>query len=196
MAPTPLHPAENRGYRELYVFTQQLVDRWERLARRLDDHDAVTALERGAEAGRRLVDELADRTAAYGLHGHLAARGLGARIASGRSEVADRFLERNQALRAAVPDAHRLRVLLEYLAAVADTRGDEQLAAFCRSWERRLVRVEAPVRRAAVATGHDPDRAVEPLEPSAAGRAAHGIAYAFGSVGEWVDARAAGVRSR
>lgn len=191
MAAGTLHPAENRGYRELYAFTQQLVDRWSRLARRLDDHDAVTALERGAESGRRLLGEMAERTATYGLHGWPAARGVGARLASGRSDVADRFLERNQALRLAVPDVHRLRVLLEYLANVADTRGDEALAAFARSWERRLGRIEGPVRRAAVATGREPDRAIEPLEPSAVGRAAHGVAQALGTAGEWVDAKAA-----
>lgn len=191
-----LHPAENRGYRELYAFTQQLVDRWGTLARRLDDHDTVTALERGVETGRKLLRELAERTAPHGLHGRPSARGLGARIASGRSEVADRFLERNQALRLAVPDVQRLRVLLGYLAAIADTRGDEQLAEFGRAWERRLGRIEAPVRRAAVATGEDPDRAIEPLEPSALGRAAHGVAYALGTAGEWVDSRAAGRRAR
>ena len=191
MAQASLHSAESRGYRELYAFTQQLVDRWERLARRLDDHDAVAALERGVQAGRKLLGELAERTAAYGLHGRPAARGVGARLASGRSEVADRFLERNQALRLAVPDIHRLRVLLDYLAAVADTRGDESLAEFSRAWERRLGRIEGPVRRAAVASGRDPDRAIEPLEPSAVGRTAHGVAFAFGSAGEWVDARAA-----
>jgi hypothetical protein len=191
-----LHPAENRGYRELYAFTQQLGDWWARLAGRLDDHDTVAALERGVEAGGRLLGELAERTAAYGLHGRPAASGVGARIASGRSEVADRFLERNQALRLAVPDVHRLRVLLDYLAAVADTRDDEGLAQFCRSWERRLGRIEGPVRRAAVATGEDPDGAIEPLEPSPVGRAAHGIATAFGAAGEWVDGRVADRRSR
>lgn len=195
MAAKSLHPAENRGYRELYAFTQQLVDRWARLARRLDDKDAVTALERGSEAGRKLLGELAERSAAYGLHGRPAARGVGARIASGRTEVADRFLERNQALRLAVPDVHRLRVLLDYLAAVAETRGDGDLAEFARSWERRLGRIEGPVRRAAVATGENPDRAIEPLEPSAVGRAAHGVANALGTAGEWVDSQAASRRS-
>lgn len=195
MSADTLHPAENRGYRELYAFTQQLVDRWGRLARRLDDTDAVTALDRGVDAGRELLSELADRTAAYGLHGRPAARGVGARIASGRSEVADRFLERNQALRAAVPDMDRLRILLDYLAAVADTRGDESLAEFCRSWERRFGRLEGPVRRAAVATGSHPDTAIEPLESSGVGRAAHGVAHALGTAGEWVDSRAASKRS-
>jgi hypothetical protein len=186
-----LHPAENRGYRELYALTQQLVARWERLAGRIGEQDAVAALERGVESGRTLLAELSERTAAYGLHGRPAARGVGARMAFGRSEVADRFLELNQALRMAVPDVSRLRVLLSYLATVADTRGDGELAEFSRSWERRLGRVEAPVRRAAVATGENPDRAIEPLEASAAGRAAHGVANALGTAGEWVDAQSA-----
>lgn len=194
MAAGTLHAAENRGYRELYAFTQQMVSRWSRLARRLDEADAVTALERGVEAGRQLLRELSERTAAYGLHGWPAARGVGARIASGRTEVADRFLERNQALRLAVPDVHRLRVLLEYLAKVADTRGDDALAGFSRAWERRLGRIEAPVRRAAVATGEDPDRAIEPVEASPVGRAAHGAAQTLGTLGEWVDGQVAARR--
>ena len=84
-----------------------------------------------------------------------------------------------------------VRLLLAYLAEVAAGRGDEELAEFCRSWERRLGRVEAPVRRAATAEGSDPDMAVLPVDDSAPGRAAHGLAYAMGTVGEWVDGRAA-----
>lgn len=88
-------------------------------------------------------------------------------------------------------DAVHVRLLLAYLAEVADGRGDEAQAQFCRSWERRLGRIEAPMRRAAQAEGADPDRAVLPIDDSAPGRAAHGLAYAVGSVGEWVDGRVA-----
>jgi len=178
------------------VFSQQLVGRWRRLIERIDDRDAAVALEKGVESTRRLLRELTERLAGYGLYGGPAARGLGARIAGTRSEVADRFLERNQALRLAVTDLHRLRVLLEFLGAVAQSRGDESLRDFCGAWERRLGRFEGPVRRAAVASGADPDRAVEPIDASPPGQAAHRVSYAIGSLGEWVDAQAARRRSK
>jgi hypothetical protein len=193
-----LHPAENRGYRELFVVAQQLVGRWRRLAERErdGDADARVALERGADTTERLLTEVSDRLAGYGVFGSPAARGLGARIASARAEVGDRFLERNQALRLAVADVHRLRVLLDYLAAIAESRDDAELRDFDRSWERRLGRVEGPVRRAAAASGADPDRAVEPIDTSPSGQAAHRLSYAVGNLGEWVDAKAARRRSR
>ena len=84
-----------------------------------------------------------------------------------------------------------MRLLLAYLGEVATGRGDEAQAEFCRSWERRLGRIEAPMRRAAQAEGSYPDRAVLPIDDSAPGRAAHGLAYAIGTVGEWVDGRVA-----
>lgn len=198
MATQALHPAENRGYRELFVLAQQLVGRWRRLAERERDRDADArvALERGADTTGRMLAEMSDRLAGYGVFGSPSARGLGGRIASARAEVGDRFLERNQALRLAVADVHRLRVLLDYLAAIAESRDDEDLRDFDRSWERRLGRVEGPVRRAAAAIGADPDRAVEPIEPSGSGRAAHRVGYAIGSFGEWVDTKAAQRRSR
>ncbi len=43
--------------------------------------------------------------------------------------------------------------------------------------------------------GEDPDAAIEPLDSSKVGRAAHGAAYAAGTVGEWVDRRVARRRS-
>ena len=196
MAADALHPAENRGYRELFVFSQQLVGRWRRLSERIGDPEAAAALGKGVESTRRLLRELSERLAGYGLYGGPAARGLGARIAGTRAEVADRFLERNQALRFAVNDLHRLRVLLDFLGTVADSRGDRPLQEFCGGWERRLGRLEGPVRRAAVATGADPDRAVEPIDTSPSGQAAHRMSYAIGSLGEWVDAKAARRRSK
>lgn len=187
-----LHPTENRGYRELYAMTQRLASHWSRLAERLDDDEAVEALTVGATSARRLLEELASRTAGYGLHGYPAARGVGARWADAKNEVGDRFLERNQALRLAVLDVLHVKLLLAYLAEVAEQRDDESLVEFCRGWDRRLARVERPVRRAAVAAGQEPDAAIQPVDGSPAGRAAHQAAYVVGTLGEWFDRRAAG----
>ena len=87
-------------------------------------------------------------------------------------------------------------MLLDFLAAVAESRGDRELHEFCGGWERRLGRVEGPVRRAAVASGADPDRAVEPIDASPSGKAAHRVSYSIGSLGEWVDAKAARRRAK
>jgi len=45
------------------------------------------------------------------------------------------------------------------------------------------------VRRAAIATGADPEGAIAPADPGALGRAGHAAALAVGSVGEWFDRR-------
>ena len=170
-----LHPAQNRALRELYAFARQLVAHWTRLAQRLGPGPDSTALEAGAQVARTLLLELADLTSGYGLHGFPAAQGVGARIAGVRNVVADRALERNQA----------------YLAALGEARGDERMRDFCARWERRLRRHESAVRRAAVATAQDPDRAIEPVDSTPVGRAGRGLANAVGTFGEWFDRRAA-----
>jgi hypothetical protein len=43
-----------------------------------------------------------------------------------------------------------------------------------------------------VKLGATPDAAIERLDPSPAGRVAHGAANAVGTVGEWVDRRRGG----
>ncbi|MDP8944092.1 MAG: hypothetical protein M3N16_08260 [Actinomycetota bacterium] len=195
MAATELHPSEHRGYRELYVTVRRLAGHWEELARRLPGEEPVDTLRDGVAAARRLLEELAPTTADYGLHGQPAAQGLGARLADTRNQLRDRSLDRNQAVRFAVLDVQHVTTLLLYLAAVADSRGDERLAGFCRRWERSLRRIENAARKAAAATGADPDAAIEPLDTSSLGRAAHGAAYAMGSLGEWVDRRRSERRS-
>jgi hypothetical protein len=135
-------------------------------------------------------------TPAYHLYGGLAAQGLGDRLAALRNAVADRALERNQALRMAVLDLQYVTTLLGYLATLATARGDDALAETCGRWERRLRRVESRVRKAAVEAGEDPDAAVEPVDHGALGRAGHRLAYVAGSLGEWVDRRAAERRGR
>jgi hypothetical protein len=189
-----LHPAENRGYRELYLTGRQLVQRWTRLADALGD-PAAEPLRKAAGLVGEMLSELEPLTARHGLHSGVAAQGSGARIGSARAAVFDRFLERNQAIRFALSDLEHVASLLAYLATVSESRGDDELAEFCRSWERRLRRQLGAVRKAAVSMGEDPDTAIAPLDGSPVGRAAHGAAYAAGTVGEWVDRKVARRRS-
>jgi len=94
-----LHPAQNRGLRELYSAVRQLAEHWTALADRLDGEPGTLELGAGADAARALLVELADVTASYGLYGGPAAQGVGSRAAGLRTAVLDRTLERNQALR-------------------------------------------------------------------------------------------------
>jgi hypothetical protein len=186
-----LHPAENRGYRELYAFARNLAVYWPKLADRMGGSSAVTVLRNGAAAAEELLRDLEGRTPDYGLYGKPAAQSLGANIARARRDVRDRFLERNQAMRLAVSDLQHVVTLLGYLEQIAQTRGDDSLRAFCSEQRARLQPIERRARAAAIKLGSKPDEAVEPLDESTAGRMAHGAAYAFGSVGEWLDRRAA-----
>lgn len=189
------HPTENRSYRELYVTSRALGRHWARLGERVRDPTAARALEDGVAAARRLLGELAEVTADHGVYGGPAAIGLGARLGDLQNLAVERFFERNQAMRLAVVEVQHLRTLLAYLGAVGESRGAERRARFCRRWESDLESVERNARDAAVALGADPDSAVEPIDHSALGRAAHRVAYAAGTVGEWVDRRAARRRS-
>ncbi|HYX78391.1 MAG TPA: hypothetical protein VE727_03440 [Solirubrobacterales bacterium] len=182
----PLHPAENRGYRELYLTGRQTVKRLERLGAAFGG-TTRELLEKTVGSVTRLLEELVPLTAPYDLYGDVAAQGAGANLGTVRGAVLDRFLERNQALRLAVDDLEHLTTLVAYLSSVSETRGAPELAEFCRSWERRLRRQVNAVRRSAVELGQDPDKAVEPLDPSRTGRAAHRFAWAVGTAGEWTD---------
>jgi hypothetical protein len=185
-----LHPAENRGYRELYAFARNIADHWPKLAERMTGSAAERPLRDGASAAADLLLELEKRTPDYGLYGKPAAQGVGANLARTRRDVRDRFLERNQALRFAVSDLQHVVTLLGYLEQVARTRGDDDLRTFCSEQRARLMPVERTARAAAIELGSTPDQAIEPLDSSTAGRMAHGAAYAMGSVGEWFDRRA------
>jgi hypothetical protein len=185
-----LHPAENRGYRELYAFTRNVASHWPQLADRMAASSGEKPLREGAAAAEALLAELERTTPEYGLYGKPAAQGVGDSLAKARRGVRDRFLERNQALRLAVSDIQHVVTLLGYLEQVARTRGDERLRTFCSDQRARLMPVERTARAAAIELGNAPDDAIEPVDRSAAGRVAHGAAYAFGSVGEWLDRRA------
>jgi hypothetical protein len=185
-----LHPAENRGYRELYLTGRQLVRHWDKLEQRLGGTPAESALRGGAEEVREMLLELEPLTAKQGLHSKPAAQGSGAGIGSARAAVLDRFLERNQALRLAHGELQHLITLLAYLAEVSRGRRHTRLADLCGGWEDRLTARAAAVRGAAIELGVDPDAAIEPLDASPVGRAAHTTAHALGTVGEWVDRQA------
>lgn len=187
-----LHPAENRGYRELYAFSRNIALHWPKLAERMPGSSAERALREGATAAEALLKDLEGRTPEYGLYGKPAAQGVGANLARTRRDVRDRFLERNQALRLAVSDVQHVVTLLGYLEQVARTRGDETLRVFCSEQRARLMPIERTMRAAAIELGSKPDEAIEPVDQSPAGRVAHGAAYAMGTFGEWFDRRAGG----
>ena len=113
-----------------------------------------------------------------------------------RAAILDRFLERNQALRFAVDDLEHVTTLLAYLASVSATRRAKTLTELCEKWERRMRRHVSAVRKAAVDLAADPDSAIEPLDPSPVGKAAHATAVAAGTAGEAIDRGAAKVRGR
>ena len=186
-----LHPAQNRALRELYAAARQLSHHWSTLADRLGAGDGVAELRAGAQAAEELVGELEELTAGYGLYGFPAAEGMGARVAGVRNVLADRALERNQALRMAVLDVQHVVTLCAYLAELGRAGGDEKMVEFCGRWERKLKRLESRVRKAAVAEGTDPDAAIVPLDDGPVGRAGHRVASAAGTLGEWFDRRAA-----
>jgi hypothetical protein len=189
-----LFPAEHRALRELYAMTGQLAAHWSALGSRLGG-DTADVLERGAAAARELLGELADRTAAHGLHGVPAAQGLGS--GGGRLKSAgDLMLERNQALRRAVLDVQYVTTLLAYLAELADRRDGADLAVWERGWETRLRESEDAVRAAAVAEGSDPERAILPAESGKMGRAGHAVANGLGTLGEAFDGSPIGRAAR
>ena len=186
-----LHAAESRGYRELYTFARGMAGHWPKLADRVKGSSAERPLRDGAAAADELLRSLEARTPDYGLYGKPAAEGVGSNLARTRRDVRDRFLERNQALRFAVSDVQHLVTLLGYLENVARSRGDEELRTFCSAQRWRLMPIERTARAAAIELGKSPDEAIEPVDGSAAGKVAHGAAYAMGSVGEWFDRRSA-----
>jgi hypothetical protein len=186
-----LHPAEHRGYRELYLTARQLLVRWEHLAEALDDTPVADALTRGAATVRELLDELGPRTERYGLHGGPAAQGAGATLAQLRSTVVDRSVDTGLAARMAVLDVEHLTTLLLQLAELARARGDDELEIFNASWARQIRPVVNDTRAAVVSLGADPDRVAAPLDPSMIGQVFHRAGWAVGTLGEWLDQRVA-----
>lgn len=189
-APT-LHPAEHRGYRELYAASRHLLTRWRKLAEATSDTDFAAVLEEAARGVRELLEALEKRTAPYGLHGRPSAQGLGAGLGEVRSAVLDRSIDTGVAVRLAVLDVEHVATLLAQLAKLAAARGDSELEEFCVDWKQRLRPEVKAVRKAAVRLGGDPDRVARPLDSSPIGQAMHRAGWAIGTLGEWVDRRSA-----
>jgi hypothetical protein len=183
-----LFPAEHRALRELYALTRQFGGHWARLDHKLDP--APDVLAQGVDASKQLLEELASRTAAYGLHGVPAATGAGVWTSRLRG-AGDLLLERNQALRGATLDLQHVITLLAYLAALATRRDDLALAEWLSGWETRLREIAGAVQAAVVAEAEDPERAVQPYDGSKLGRAGHKLQVGLGTLGEAYDARAA-----
>ena len=193
--PLSMYRAEHRALRELHATGRQLASHWWRLGDRLGGPTAQQ-LQEGAAVAKALVTELSKQTAERGLHGFPAAQGVGHRLAGLRNTAGDLVLERNQALRLAVLDAEHVTTLLAYLAALADTRGDEPLAAFHRHWHGEIAGVRDTVRDAAIALAEDPEDAIRPAESSLLGRACHSDANALVTVGEALDGSPIGAAAR
>ena len=181
-----MYRAEHRALRELHATGRQLSSHWWRLGERLGGAPAAS-LQDGAAVARGMVTELAKQTAERGREAVEAAQGVGHRLAGLRNTAGDLVLERNQALRLAVLDAEHVTILLDYLGALAEKRGDTPLATFHRHWRDEIAGARDAVREAAIALADDPDDAVQPAERSILGRAGHTAATTLGTVGEAID---------
>lgn len=190
-----LHPAEHRAYRELYAVSQHLIHRWARLGTLLEQIPVGENLQRGAAQAQRLIEELKPRTEAFGLYGTPMAQGLGAGLADLRTGITDRGADTGLVVRFAVLDAEHVTTLLRQLAELARARDDHDLAGFCEEWAVRFESQLDAVRQAAIELGSDPDRVAAPVVDSVVNRAAHGLGWTFGAVGEGID-RLAGLRRR
>ena len=190
-----LHPAEHRAYRELYAVSQHLIHRWARLGTLLEQIPVGESLQRGAAQAQRLIEELKPRTEAFGLYGSPMAQGLGAGLADLRTGITDRGADTGLVVRFAVLDAEHVTTLLRQLAELARARNDHDLADFCEEWAVRFESQLDALRQAAIELGSDPDRVAAPVVDSVVNRAAHGLGWTFGAVGEGID-RLAGLRRR
>jgi hypothetical protein len=180
-----LYPAEHRALRELYVAARTVERHWARLAGASGQPEL---LREGAEDGQRLREELKARIERYGLFGTPAAQAAGTNLAAARG-LSDRLLERNQALRGALLELYHAATLLGYLAALARTRGDAELAAWHHSWELHLLALGERGRDALAALAADPEGAIVPADDGVLGRAGHTLNAALGTLGEAIDTR-------
>jgi hypothetical protein len=179
-----LFPAEHRALRELHATANQVRSHWGKLARRMDE----PVLADGAAAADELLRELEGRVE---LSGRPSAQGGGAGLAGVR-RLADVLLERNQALRSALLDLQHVVTLLGYLGGLAATRGDVELEAWHAGWADRLRAIEDRGRAEAVAMAADPERATEPADDGALGRAGAKVGVTLGALGETIDQSALG----
>src|SRR3954469_3273305 len=120
-----MHSAEHRALRELRVFGTQLERHWEHLAGRIGGPEAGL-LAAGAADARAMLAEVGAAAGARGVPTRPAAA-LTGRVAGAPPPPPDRLLERNQALRYALLDVEHCATLLRYAAALAASRGDDEL---------------------------------------------------------------------
>ena len=134
-----LHPAQNRGFRELVAASRRAIEHLEALGKRFESHQrAADALEDGAATTTEMLRAVRAAIAEHDLHGGAAAQGVGSSAARAQSGVRDRFLERNQAIRLAVLDVQHVTTLLAYLEAASATAGTTDLAELCHEWHGEL----------------------------------------------------------
>src|SRR5512146_1497473 len=154
MAADVLHKAEHRSYRELAVVLRQMLEHWEQLGRWLPASHGAAEMTAGADVARRLLAELETHLQRYEVSLRPGSQGLGGGLGLVRRQVADRFLERNQALRTAALEAHHVTMLLDFLAHVARSRDDQTAQQFCERWhqETALVAERVSERRCTWAT--------------------------------------------
>src|SRR3954449_5496213 len=119
-----MHPAQNRGLRELSAFGTNLERHWTSLAGRLEDDEpaAAAALRDGAAASQRVREAVRPLMARRGLYAETMAEAPGP-FAAPRPPPADSRLERSQALRFAVLDGEQVVTLLAFLARLAASDG-------------------------------------------------------------------------
>ncbi|UGS35454.1 hypothetical protein DSM104329_01842 [Capillimicrobium parvum] len=184
--PRAMHPAAHHALRELSAAGRHLTEHWSVLAGRLAGPESVV-LRAGADSAAGMLTELYPMGAARDVPLEPAADALGAALGGVRGRLADRFLERNQALRAAVLDVQHVTTLLAYVEALVRNDGDDELADACAGWQERLWAHENAARGLAIAAAEDPDQAIAPADGSPVGRAAHRVASVAGAAGEWVD---------
>ena len=189
-----LHPAQNRGFRELVAASRHVVDHFEALAPRFEDQIA-DALTEGAKIAKELLEAVRAAISEHDLHGGRAAQGVGRSGANLRGGVTDKFLEKNQALRMAALDVQHTVTLLAYLESVSGKAETEDLTELCHDWHGKMLDLEHRMRAAVIVLGTEPDTAIEPVDSGVLGRAAHSVGYWVGTFGEWFDRRDAEKRS-
>src|SRR5512142_3242486 len=168
MAADVLHKAEHRSYRELAVVVRQMLEHWGQLGRWLPASHGAAAMTAGADVARRLLGDIETHLQRYEVSLRPGSQALGGGLGLVRRQVADRFLERNQALRTAALEAHHVTMLLDFLAHVARTRADQTAQQFCERWHKETASVAEGASRAAAHMG-DPDLA-SARRPVAAGQ--------------------------
>src|SRR5512142_1609758 len=191
MAADVLHKAEHRSYRELAVVLRQMLEHWEQLGRWLPASHGAAAMTAGADVARRLLGDIETHLQRYQMSIRPGSQALGGGLGLVRRQVADRFLERNQALRTAALEAHHVTMLLDFLARVARTRADQTAQQFCERWHQETASVAEHASRAAAHLGDEPERAITPVDPSRLGQAAHRAMETASAFGEFVDRRVA-----